>query len=120
MKCTEKISYEDFSRLMIINEGLGATNEDGVPIVGIYSVPEENENIDDGTLFLSQYNNEDLYNEVMPTLISLSNALNESHTAKLYCTEFEKKKKDEDINWLLITGVTLGALGIYLYYKKIK
>jgi hypothetical protein len=118
--CKEKMRYSDFAQLMIIIEGLGQQNEDGTPIVGMLDVPEENiavynENPD---LFLSEYNNENEYDELLPSLISLAEALPEGHSLKDYVVVEVCKRDEESLNKVLVVGITVVSLGIYLSINK--
>ena len=117
--CREKMKYSDFAKLMIMIEGLGQM-DDGVPIVGMFDVPQENiavynENPD---LFREEWNNEDSYNELLPSLISLAEALPEGHTHKHYDMVEVCESDEEGKNKLIIIGIVVVSLGIYLSIKK--
>mgnify|MGYP003982907773 CR=1 FL=1 len=120
--CKEKMRYSDFAQLMIIIEGLGQQNEDGTPIVGMLDVPEENiavynENPD---LFLSEYNNENEYDELLPSLISLAEALPEGHSLKDYVVVEICVRDEESLNKMIVIGIAVISLGIYLSINKKK
>jgi len=112
--CKEKMHYNDFAKLMIIIEGLGEVNEDGVPIVGYFDIPQENIEA------FNEYNNEDEYNELLPSLISLAEALPDGHTHKNYEMVKVCKKDEESLDRLIILGVVVVSLGIYLIFNKKK
>jgi len=118
--CKEKMRYSDFAQLMIIIEGLGQQNEDGTPIVGTIDVPQENTDVynENPDLFLSEYNNEDEYNELLPSLISLAEALPEGHSLKDYVVVEVCKRDEELLNKLLVVGIAVISLGIYLSINK--
>ena len=118
--CKEKMRYEDFAKLMIIIEGLGEQSEDGAPVLGMFDVPQENTDVynENPDLFLSEYNNEDEYNELLPSLISLAEALPEGHSLKDYVVVEVCKRDEELLNKLLVVGIAVISLGIYLSIKK--
>ena len=120
--CKEKMHYNDFAKLMIIIEGLGEVSEDGVPIVGYFDIPQENIEAfnENPSLFSEEYNNEDEYNELLPSLISLAEALPDGHTHKNYEMVEVCKKDEEAVDRLIILGVVVVSLGIYLIFNKKK
>ena len=116
MKCTEKISYEDFSRLLILVNGTGEQTVNGDLLVGTFCVPEANDELDDGTLYLEEYNDKDKYNELEPILLEMADALGDSHCVS-NPTMVAECEEDNNYIWIVL-GISVVSLGIYLYYKK--